>query len=132
MLGSGAPPVMEATAIGFARDCKEDLGNAWDSMLTLGKGFLQKKLGPSPVSAPASPALVLVPMASGASLDLKSLNPSLFVVGIDIVERLMPRYLTKAGIACRSLYAGPRALRIRAAPRMSWWDKSIFWRPSQN
>lgn len=114
MLGSGAPPVMEATAIGFARDCKEDLGNAWDSMLTLGKGFLQKKLGPSPASAPASPALVLVPMASGASLDLKSLNPSLFVVGIDIVERLMPRYLTKAGIACeRMQHAGMPVSAIR-------------------
>ena len=36
-------------------------------------------------------------------LDLKSLNPSLFVVGLETVELLLPRYLQKAGIACERM-----------------------------
>lgn len=36
-------------------------------------------------------------------LDLETLNPSLFVVGLDVAERLMPRYLVKAGIACERM-----------------------------
>ena len=40
-------------------------------------------------------------------LDLTGLNPSLYVVGLETVERILPRYLSKAGIACeRMQHAG--------------------------
>ena len=36
-------------------------------------------------------------------LDLQSLNPSLYAVGLDVVESMMPRYLPTAGIACERM-----------------------------
>ncbi len=36
-------------------------------------------------------------------IDLKALNPSLDSVGLALVERLMPRYLHKAGLACERM-----------------------------
>ena len=40
-------------------------------------------------------------------LDLSTLNPSLQTVGLALAERLMPRYLSKAGLACeRMQHAG--------------------------
>lgn len=40
-------------------------------------------------------------------LDLSTINPALSAVGLDLVERMMPRYITKAGLACeRMQHAG--------------------------
>merc|ERR1740139_1161496 len=40
-------------------------------------------------------------------LNLATVNPSLHTVGLEVVERLMPRYLPKAGLACeRMQHAG--------------------------
>ena len=50
-------------------------------------------------SSNASP----VKSSAKSPLDLSTLNPSLFVVGLEIVERFLPRYLTKAGIACERM-----------------------------
>ena len=47
-------------------------------------------------------------------LDLKSLNPSLYVIGLETVEQILPRYLLKAGIACeRMQHAGMPVEAIR-------------------
>jgi hypothetical protein len=47
-------------------------------------------------------------------LNLSELNPSLYVVGLETVERVLPRYLSKAGIACeRMQHAGLPVEAIR-------------------
>ena len=40
-------------------------------------------------------------------VNLATVNPSLRAMGLEVVERLMPRYLVKAGLACeRMQHAG--------------------------
>ena len=36
-------------------------------------------------------------------LDLTTVNPALSAVGLDLVERMLPRYVTKAGLACERM-----------------------------
>jgi len=36
-------------------------------------------------------------------LNLATVNPSLVAMGLEVVERLMPRYLPKAGLACERM-----------------------------
>jgi Ca2+-binding EF-hand superfamily protein len=43
------------------------------------------------------------PLEKKETLDLTRLNPSLYVIGLETVERLLPRYLTKAGVACERM-----------------------------
>ncbi len=54
------------------------------------------------------------PSDAKPKLELKSLNPSLFSVGLETVEQILPRYLAKAGIACeRMQHAGLPVEAIR-------------------
>ena len=75
-------------------------------------GKLLRSLPQPPARPTASAPSAIGPEKGGAKsesrpLELSKLNPSLYVVGLETVERLMPRYLAKSGIACeRMQHAG--------------------------
>lgn len=54
-------------------------------------------------------------------VDLKSLNPSLSVIGAETISALMPRFLPKAGLACeRMQHLGMTPEMIRMVLRAVW------------
>lgn len=91
------------TKVQEATDKLADQASSWWSRLPLA-------LAPSAATnAAASPGRRRgsrddggAPTAARA-LDLGSLNPSLYVIGLDVVERMAPRYIQKAGIACERM-----------------------------
>lgn len=87
----------------------------WESLGDWAASTLKGVLRPSSASALAKPqsedsSLTAAPSSSTSSqsaLDLKQLNPSLFIVGVQTLEAILPRYRTKAGLACeRMQHAG--------------------------
>ena len=79
---------------GWSREC--------DDVLTNATNFVQKLLG-KPVAALEAAPPPVEPPPKKPTLDLRKLNPSLFVVGLETVEALMTRYLAKAGLACEKM-----------------------------
>ena len=113
-LSRDCPP--STSAVQKAMDMvKEDAQRAMDkAVIDLGH-WSRKVMGRLQPAAsqfgagPSTPPLDKGENASSGSggpasrLDLQSLNPSLYAVGLDVVESMMPRYLPKAGIACERM-----------------------------
>ena len=88
------------------------LGQAsdWLTRLPLGGLALSKKNSAATPATPASRARRASREFSDGDagsfksrLDLNALNPSLYVIGLDVVEQMMPWYIEKAGIACERM-----------------------------
>lgn len=84
----------------WSRDCAADLSRTFGQLaFWMGK---QSRL-----AAEAGTENVVADSPSTeppeAPLNLDALNPSLFMIGLDTAEALMPRYLGKAGYACECM-----------------------------
>ncbi len=110
----------------FSRDCSAEVTRTIDRLAApfakpaaIIGGSLDKSKGAPSTSAAAAAASGA--QMKRATLDLKSLNPSLSAIGMETIAALMPRYLAKAGLACeRMQHLGMTLDMIRLVMRAVW------------
>ena len=93
----------------FSRDCTNLVAAAADQVASAGRSLLGEATADT-ADPPGAPSLALhLPPPPPPQpqpqprLDLQRLDPSLYGIGLEVAERIDPRYLEKAGRACERM-----------------------------